>query len=104
MRHLGTRRNVTQEDLDRAKNKLKNTLLMDLYASHNIVEDIGRQAQMYGRRLTPAEIFTRVDAVDLQTVKDVASATFVNKPIAVAGYGPVDTLPPIEWFREKDQI
>ena len=28
MRHLGTRRNVTQEDLDRAKNKLKNTLLI----------------------------------------------------------------------------
>ena len=95
---------VTQEDLDRAKNKLKNTLLMDLYASHNIVEDIGRQAQMYGIRLTPAEIFTRVDAVDLQTVKDVANDTFVNKPIAVAGYGPIETLPPIEWFREKDQI
>ena len=59
---------------------------------------------VYGRKITPAEIFARIDAIDLQHVKEVANQYIINKPIAVAGYGPVDSLPPIEWFREKVHV
>ena len=46
----------------------------------------------------------RIDAVDLKRVKEVANQTFINKPVAVAGYGPVASLPSIEWFREKVHV
>lgn len=89
--------------MERAKKQLKASLLMQLDGSPFIVEDIGRQMQMYGRRLTPAETFARIDAIDIGWVKDVASQYLVNRPVAVAAYGPVESLPSIEWFREKDR-
>lgn len=86
---------------------------MQLDGSANIVEDIGRQVtisrenegqmQMYGRRLTPAETFARIDAIDINRVKEVADKYLVNRPVAVSAYGPVESPPPIEWFREQDQ-
>ena len=57
--------------------------------------------QMYGRRLTPIETFTRLDAIDVNQVKEVANRYLVNKPVAVAAYGPIQKLQPIEWFREQ---
>ena len=59
---------------------------------------------VYGRKITPAEVFARIDAVDLKRVKEVANQTFINKPVAVAGYGPVASLPSIEWLREKVHV
>lgn len=56
---------------------------------------------MYGRRLTPIETFTRLDAIDLNRVKEVASKYLVNKPVAVAAYGPIQKLQPMDWFREQ---
>ena len=94
---------MTAEQGERAKKQLKASLLMQLDGSPFIVEDIGRQMQMYGRRLTPAETFARIDAIDVGRVKDVATQYLVNKPVAVAAYGPVESLPSIDWFREKDR-
>ena len=34
--------------------------------------------QMYGRRITPAETFARIDAIDLNRVKEVAYKYLVN--------------------------
>lgn len=59
---------------------------------------------VYGRKISPAEIFARIDAIDLKRVKEVANQCVINKPVAVAGYGPVDALPPIEWFRDKVHV
>ncbi|KAK8811755.1 hypothetical protein WA538_000540, partial [Blastocystis sp. DL] len=95
---------VTSEQVEHAKRQLKASLLMQLDDSSSNVEDIGRQMQMYGRRITPAETFARIDAIDLNRVKEVAYKYLVNKPMAVSAYGPVETLPPIEWFREHDRV
>ena len=65
--------------MERAKKQLKASLLMQLDGSPFIVEDIGRQMQMYGRRITPAETFARIDAIDIGWVKDVASQYIVKR-------------------------
>ena len=36
------------------------------------MEDIARQLLVYGRRVPKAELFARIDAVDEETVKEVA--------------------------------
>ena len=77
---------------------------MGLDGSSFVLEDIGKQILTYGRRLTPAEIFARIDSIDIERIKDVAFNYLVNKPVAVAGYGPIEDLPPIEWFQEKDSL
>jgi processing peptidase subunit beta len=36
-------------------------------------EDIGRSLLVYGRNIPKAELFARIDAVDEETIKEVAS-------------------------------
>ena len=52
---------------------------MQLDGSSPVCEDIGRQLLTYGRRLTPAEIFACIDAVDVSAVKSAADAVINDK-------------------------
>ena len=61
--------NTTDEEVIRAKTQLKTNLSMQLDGSSPVCEDIGRQLLTYGRRLTPAEIFACIDAVDVSAAK-----------------------------------
>jgi processing peptidase subunit beta len=63
---------VTDEEVARARTQLKSQMLSSLDGSSAVAEDIGRQLLTYGRRLTPAEIFSRIDAVDANAVMNTA--------------------------------
>ena len=92
---------VTEEEGERAKGQLKAQLMMSLDGSANTCEDIGRQMLTYGRRLTPAEIFVRIDNTDLASVKAAAN-TYINDqdPVASA-IGPVHEMPDYNWLRRR---
>ena len=92
---------VGDDEVQRAKGQLKANLMMSLDGSANICEDIGRQMLTYGRRLTPAEIFLRIDNVDTAAVKAAAN-TFINdQDPAMAAIGPVHELPDYNWMRRR---
>ncbi|KAL3680175.1 hypothetical protein R1sor_023131 [Riccia sorocarpa] len=92
---------VDEDDLARARNQLKACLLLHLDGSSPIAEDIGRQLLTYGRRVPLAELFARIDAVDADTVKRVASRFIFDKDVAVAAMGPTYELPDYTWFRRR---
>lgn len=64
---------VTQLEVDRAKARLKASLLMNLDGTVSVVEDIGRQLLTHGRRLTPAEIFLRINAVTADDISRIST-------------------------------
>ena len=70
---------VTEDEVARARTKLKATLLSQLDGSTAVCEDIGRQLLTFGRRMTPAELFMRVDAVDATAVLDAARSFIHGK-------------------------
>jgi len=75
---------VTQLEVDRAKARLKSSLLMNLDGSTSIVEDIGRQLLTHGRRLTPAEIFLRINAVTHHDIARVShNHCYDKEPVLV---------------------
>lgn len=92
---------VDQDDVARARNQLKSSLLLHLDGTSAIAEDIGRQLLTFGRRLPLAELFARIDAVDADTVKRVASRFIYDKEVAIAAMGPIQDLRDYTWFRRR---
>ncbi|KAG9130104.1 hypothetical protein Leryth_012846 [Lithospermum erythrorhizon] len=96
---------VSDEDVTRACNQLKSSLLLHIDGTGPIAEDIGRQSSLqlltYGRRIPYAELFARIDAVDASTVKRVANRFIFDKDIALAAVGPIQKLPDYNWFRRR---
>jgi len=92
---------TTEEEVARARVQLKATMLAHLDGSSQVCEDIGRSMLTYGRRLTPAEVFARIDAVDAAAVKAAANKYINDKDIAVAAIGPIHELPDYNFLRRR---
>ena len=71
------------------------------HACSGTAEDIARQLLVYGRRLPKAELFARIDAVDEETVKEVAARFIYDQELAIAAMGDTQTLPDYNWFRRR---
>jgi processing peptidase subunit beta len=72
---------VTDVEVERAKSQLKASLLLSLDGTTAIAEDIGRQIVTSGRRLTPQQIESAVDAVTVNDIKRVASQYVWDKDV-----------------------
>ena len=91
--------NTSEDEVARAKVQLKASLLAQLDGSSPVCEDIGRQMLTYGRRITPAEVFARIDAVDAAAVKATADLFINDQDVAVAASGAIHELPDYNKFR-----
>ncbi len=92
---------TTDDEVAIAKSQLKASMLGQLDGTSAICEDIGRQLLTYGRRMTPAEIFARIDAVDAAAVKHTAT-TFINdQEVVAAGLGAIHGMPDYNWLRRR---
>ncbi|KAK7382711.1 hypothetical protein VNO80_01724 [Phaseolus coccineus] len=92
---------VSEDDVTRARNQLKSSLLLHIDGTSPVAEDIGRQLLTYNRRIPFAELFARIDAVDASTIKRVANRFIYDKDIAIAAMGPIQRLPDYNWFRRR---
>ncbi|PSC75779.1 putative mitochondrial-processing peptidase subunit beta [Micractinium conductrix] len=92
---------VEDEDVARARNQLKASILFSQDGTTGIAEDIGRNLLVYGRRLPKAELFARIDAVDADTVKAVAQRFILDQDVAIAAMGDTQFLPDYTWMRRR---
>ncbi|KAF9523911.1 Metalloenzyme, LuxS/M16 peptidase-like protein [Crepidotus variabilis] len=82
----------TPVEVERAKSQLKAGLLLGLDGTTAIAEDIGRQLVTSGRRFTPQQIESAVDAVSVEDIKRVAQKYLWDKDIAVAAVGSLEGM------------
>ncbi|KAI3696331.1 hypothetical protein L1987_79344 [Smallanthus sonchifolius] len=92
---------VNDDDVIRAQNQLKSSLLLHIDGTSPTAEDIGRQLITYGRRIPFTELFARIDAVNAATIKRVANRFVFDQDIVIAASGPVKLLPDYNWFRRR---
>ncbi|KAE8661355.1 putative mitochondrial-processing peptidase subunit beta [Hibiscus syriacus] len=92
---------VSEDDVIRARNQLKSSLMLHTDGPSPIAEDIGRQLLTYGRRIPFVELFARIDAVDPSTVKRVANRFVYDRDMAISAIGPIQDLPDYNWFRRR---
>ncbi|WFD43755.1 mitochondrial processing peptidase [Malassezia psittaci] len=84
---------VTSQELQRAKNQLKSSLMMALESRLVEVEDLGRQVQVHGRKVSVEEMCEMVDRIDMRSLNRVASKVLMtSKPSTVVAQGPLDGL------------
>ena len=89
-----------ENDLLRAKEALKSSLLLHSESGTSAVaEEVGRQLLTYGKRMSRAELFARIDDVNIETVKSVAWKYIRDQELAIAAIGPTQFLPDYLWFR-----
>jgi len=92
-------RSVSETEVERAKTKLKASILMQLDGTTAVAEDIGRQLLTHGRRMSPAEIFLRIDAVSAKDVMRVARQYCEDVDPVIAGVGPLEMMPDYNTMR-----
>ena len=68
--------NIPEQELSRAKNQLKSSLMMALESRAVEVEDLGRQVLVHGRKVPVTEMCEKIDAVDDMAIRRVAARLF----------------------------
>ncbi|KAI7886852.1 Metalloenzyme, LuxS/M16 peptidase-like protein [Mucor mucedo] len=77
---------VSQVELNRAKNQLKSSLLMNLESRMVQLEDLGRQIQVHGKKTGIDEMLANIDKVDVEELRRVASRV-VRGAVSVSSGG-----------------
>lgn len=70
---------VSEAEVARARNLLKTNMLLQLDGTTPVCEDIGRQMLCYDRRIPINELEARIEAVNADTVRRVASKYIYDK-------------------------
>jgi len=70
---------ISKTELTRAKNQLRSSLLMNLESRMVELEDLGRQVQVFGRKVGAREMCERIQAVTVEDLKRVAEMVFTGQ-------------------------
>jgi predicted Zn-dependent peptidase len=81
---------ISAEELQRAKDYLKGSLLLSLESSSSRMGNVARQELYFGRYISQDELSRRVDAVTAEQVLAVAREFFHPDHLAITVLGPVN--------------
>ncbi len=100
---------VSDEDVQRASSMLKASILASSEGTNATCEEIGRQLVGFGRHLSLAEMFARIDQVDANTVRRVAGEIINDRDHVCSSHGPVgfsgaDSMPDYTWMRRRNYM
>ncbi|CCC69287.1 hypothetical protein NCAS_0C02970 [Naumovozyma castellii] len=93
--------NISDEEVNRAKAQLKAALLLSLDGSTAIVEDMGRQIVTTGKRLSPEEVFQKVDQITKDDIIMWANYRLKNKPVSMVALGNIKTVPKLSYIEQS---
>ena len=83
---------LTETEIARARTQLRSSLQMSRESTGARCEHLAQHLMVYGRPLAPAEIVSRIDAVDAAALRDLAARMF-GAPLTVTALGPLGRLP-----------
>ncbi len=93
-------RDVTEEELARAKAQLRASLLMSLESTGSRCEQLARQIQVFGRIIPVEETKAKIAAVTVDQVQQAAAAMFRARP-TLAAMGPAVNVPGVDAIMDR---
>jgi len=91
---------ISAEELTRAKNQLKSSLVMNLESRPILLEDIGRQVLSYGAYTPAAELVVKIDKVTAADLAAVAKKV-TSTPPSITVYGDTTSVPRYELIAKQ---
>lgn len=103
-------------EVNRAKNQLRSSLLMNLESRMVELEDLGRQVQVHGRKVSVSEMCRHIEALTVEDLRRVARQVFggdvknpgqgTGKPTVVLQEGELEgyKLRPFPWEEIQERI
>lgn len=88
-------------DVQLAKNSVKSSIINANSSSQGVCEELGRHLLVYGRHISRAEMFARIDAVTPETIRECGSRIIQDQDMAVAAVGELSFLQDYNWFRRN---
>ncbi len=82
------RDNVTADELDRAKNQIRGSLVMGQESMSNRMMRMGKNELVYGREIPITETISKISAVSLEDIHDTAQELLQTERFTVAQVGP----------------
>jgi predicted Zn-dependent peptidase len=83
---------VPDEELQRAKDHLRGSILMGLESTGARMSQLARQELYFGRHLATEEVIAGIDAVSADEVRGLATRLFGNGPLAMTVLGRLEHL------------
>jgi len=80
---------LTAEELQRAKDYLKGSLLLSFESTPSRMSNLARQEMVFGRHIAMDEIAAGIDAVTAAEVLGVAREIFIGDRLALTALGPL---------------
>ncbi|XP_014466268.3 cytochrome b-c1 complex subunit 2, mitochondrial [Alligator mississippiensis] len=84
--------NITEEDVQRAKNQAKATYLLSLETTDGLLNEIGLEALVFGTHTSPAGVTQKIDSVATADIV-TAAKKFVNGKKSMAATGDLGSTP-----------
>jgi predicted Zn-dependent peptidase len=81
---------VSEDELQRAKDQLKVSLLLSLESSSSRMSNLARQEIFYGNHLSPDEILKRIENVTAQDIQRIANEVFNGDGLAMTAIGQLE--------------
>jgi predicted Zn-dependent peptidase len=83
---------VTEEELQRAKQQLRGSLLLSLEVPRHRMSRMARNELYFGRLIPPAEVIEEIEAVQLQDLQRLTRELFRPETLTTTVVGPVRSL------------
>jgi predicted Zn-dependent peptidase len=78
---------VTNEELELVKQQAVSSILLGLESSSNRAGALARQEIIHGRRISPDEVISRLEAVRIEDLQRIAREYFTSEGLALAALG-----------------
>lgn len=85
---------IPAEELRRAKDNLKGSLMLSLESTSSRMANLARQQLYYQRFFTMDEMLNSIERVEAATVQDLARQYFRTEAISIAALGPIEGFVP----------
>lgn len=89
---VATSGQVSEAELQRAKNATVSAVLMNLESRVVVTEDIGRQILTYGHRKPVSEFLEGIRALTVKDISEVAGK-IISTPLTMASWGDIGQVP-----------